>query len=137
MTFDWQTMALVTPGKRYQGQFIDGLVSIALFFPSLYLAKNFLSEGILADFLIVFLPLAYYLFSDGLPNGQSLGKRLLGISVVNMRTGKACSFLQSFLRNGPALIFGGIDAVMILFRRRQRLGDMIARTVVVYGKPKD
>ncbi len=134
--FNWKEITLVTPAKRYQGQFIDGLVSLALFIPSLYLTKIFLSAGIVNDLLAIILPLGYFLLSDGLPNGQSLGKKLIGISVVNMNTGKACSYLRSFLRNGPALILGGLDAILILFRRRQRLGDLMARTIVVYGKPK-
>lgn len=127
---------LVSPAKRYQGQFIDGLVSMALFVPSFYLSKIFLSAGMLADALIIAFPLAYFLFSDGLPHGQSLGKKFIGISVVNMNSGKPCTYFRSFLRNGPALLLGIIDAALILFRRRQRFGDVLARTIVIYGKPK-
>ena len=134
--FDWRKTTLVTPAKRYQGQFIDGMVTIAFIIPSLYLTKQLLAEGALADIFTLIIPLGYFLFSDGFPHGQSIGKKLIGISVVNMHTGKPCSYLGSFLRNGPALILGALDAVLILFRRRQRLGDLLARTVVVYGKPK-
>jgi uncharacterized RDD family membrane protein YckC len=136
LDFDWKSIPLVTPAKRYQGQFIDGFVSFALFIPSLYFTKQFLPEGTLADILTLFLPLGYFLLSDGLPNGQSLGKKLIGISVVDIRSGKACTYFGSFLRNGPSLVLGVIDAALILFRRRQRVGDLFARTVVVYGKPK-
>jgi len=134
--FDWRKVQLVTPAKRYQGQFIDGLIALALFISSNYLSKVFIQQGATADMLTIALPLIYFLLSDGLPNGQSIGKRIIGISVVNMNTGKACSFLGSFLRNAPSLFLGLIDAVLIVFRRRQRFGDILARTVVINGTPK-
>ena len=136
MSFDWKSTPLVKPAKRYQGQFIDGLVSLVLFVPSLYVAKWLFAEGLAADLFTLALPLGYFLLSDGLPHGQSLGKKILRISVVDMRTGKACTLLGSLLRNGPALVLGSIDAILILFRRRQRLGDLLARTVVINGMPK-
>jgi len=128
---------LVTPAKRYQGQFIDGLVSTVLFIVSLILTKQLLSEGGSADFAIIFLPVTYYLISDALPNGQSIGKKLLGISVVSKSTGRKCSILQSIVRNIIAPFLGIIDAFLVLSKRRQRLGDLFANTVVIYGKPEN
>ena len=79
---DWTPSELAHPGKRYQGQFLDGLVAILLFFLSMYVARPMGFEGKVADVLIVGIPFAYFTLSDALPNGQSLGKLPLGICVV-------------------------------------------------------
>ncbi len=74
-------------------------------------------------------------------NGQSIGKRLVGIKVLRMDGSKA-SFWRIFLLrnvvNGiPALIpvlslvYGLVDILMIFTESRQCLHDRIARTLVV------
>lgn len=73
----------------------------------------------------------YLIFSDALPNGQSLGKKLLGMSVVCKNSGKSCSLWQAFVRNILTPAIGVFDAVFILAKRRQRIGDMMAGTIVV------
>jgi uncharacterized RDD family membrane protein YckC len=74
---------------------------------------------------------------EGLFNGQTLGKRMLGIRVVSDR-GVPITGAQAVLRNlvgiadGP-LPFGfllGLSS-MVLTRRFQRLGDLAAGTMVV------
>jgi len=72
----------------------------------------------------------YFLFSDALPNGQSIGKMLLKIKVVNKETMQPYSLLQSFLRNitFPLDIF---DWFFIFFGSDRRLGDFMASTIVV------
>jgi uncharacterized RDD family membrane protein YckC len=76
------------------------------------------------------LGLLYLLLADGLGNGQSVGKRVLKMSVVDATTGKPCTFGQSFLRNLP-MILGIIDWIFIFRDNRQRLGDRLANTVVI------
>lgn len=76
---------------------------------------------------------AYFFLHDAIP-GQSLGKRLLGIRVVQLESGLSCTWSKSFWRNFSHVIFA-IDAVFVLGRRRMRLGDMIAGTVVVRARP--
>ena len=88
-------------------------------------------EASLAGVIKIVVPLLYFVFSDALPGGQSLGKKLLGIKVVSKTTGKPCNILQSFLRNAFSPILGIIDAALILGRERQRLGDLFANTIVV------
>jgi uncharacterized RDD family membrane protein YckC len=75
--------------------------------------------------------LAYIIFSDALPEGQSLGKRVMGIAVVDRRTGRPCTAWQSFLRNVLLAILGFFDWIFIFGERHQRLGDMAAGTIVV------
>ncbi len=63
---------LAHPGKRYQGQFIDGLIAVFLFAVCIYLARLLKLEGDYVDLLIVGIPFAYFVFSDALTSGQSL-----------------------------------------------------------------
>jgi len=86
--------------------------------------------GVLIAAAILF-AMMYGLFSDGLPGGQSLGKRWVGIRVVSIYTGSPCSFWQSFVRNILQSLLGPIDWIFIFGERRQRLGDKAAGTIVI------
>lgn len=72
----------------------------------------------------------YLLLSDGF-GGQSVGKRLFDIQVIDEQTGKPCTILQSFIRNVVLSALGPIDWVFIFGERQQRLGDRAAGTIVV------
>ncbi|MGB1009201.1 MAG: RDD family protein, partial [Thiolinea sp.] len=74
--------------------------------------------------------LGYFLFNDALPNGQSLGKKLLKIRTISNNTGNSCSIIQSFLRNITTPL-GIFDWIFIFSRSRRRLGDLIASTAVI------
>jgi uncharacterized RDD family membrane protein YckC len=96
-----------------------------------------------------FAGLAYLLIGDGLFQGRSLGKKLVGLRVVSIYTEKPCSFRDSILRNsvfgiGYLLykipLFGWIFIVVISLlefvillgsKEKMRLGDEIAKTKVV------
>lgn len=92
-----------------------------------------LAVVILAYFLV---PIAYGIACEWLLRGQTLGKRLLRLRVMDA-TGLRLSFSQVLMRNLlravdslPALyLIGGM--VCLLSRRGQRLGDLAAGTVVV------
>ena len=119
---------LAHPGKRFQAQFVDGLIAYVIGVTACYILDSFLSR----DFSVysgMSLGLAYFLLSDGLPNGQSLGKKLLKIQVLDDEGIKPCSLAQSFFRN-VTFPLGIIDWVFIFFKSRRRLGDFIAGTVV-------
>lgn len=73
----------------------------------------------------------YYFFADGLAGGQSIGKRWMGMHVINAETGAPCTFGQSFIRNLLLAVLGPIDWVFIFGDRHQRLGDKAAGTIVV------
>jgi uncharacterized RDD family membrane protein YckC len=74
--------------------------------------------------------LAYFLFGDALPGGQSLAKRWLDLAVVDATTGEPCRPGQSFLRNVTSAL-GPLDWLFIFGEHRQRLGDKLANTLVV------
>jgi uncharacterized RDD family membrane protein YckC len=79
----------------------------------------------------------YGAFCEGVLNGQTLGKRLLGIRVVS-EEGVAISGAQAILRNLVGTVDGLLPfwyqlglASMLLTRKFQRLGDLAAGTMVV------
>jgi uncharacterized RDD family membrane protein YckC len=96
-----------------------------------------------------FAGLAYLLIGDGLFEGRSLGKKLIGLSVVSADTQKPCTFRDSVLRNSifgfgflfyKVLWFGWIflalvsifEFIILLGSKEQmRLGDEIAKTIVI------
>ncbi|WOE81149.1 RDD family protein [Pseudomonas protegens] len=133
------TYDLAGPIKRLAGYVVDmAVVFFILFLKSfmLHLSVRFSSElGLTVfqgvDYFLTLLALAYFLFCDALPNGQSLGKRLFKMTVVGFPYGPSCTPLQSALRNLPKALFSILDGVFVLFGLRRRLGDMLARTVVI------
>ncbi|NVZ81304.1 RDD family protein [Pseudomonas yamanorum] len=133
------TYDLANPGKRLAGYVVDMAVVFFLLFLksflmrlSMWFGSGFslsLFQGI--EYFLTLLALAYFLFCDALPNGQSLGKRLFKMSVVGFPYGPPCSLFQSVLRNVPKALFSMLDGVFVFFGYRRRLGDMLARTVVI------
>jgi uncharacterized RDD family membrane protein YckC len=73
--------------------------------------------------------LVYFFIKDGLPRG-SLGKHLLTIRVVDASSMEACSLPQSIVRNVFALL-GPLDLVFAIASDGRRLGDHVARTLVL------
>ena len=73
----------------------------------------------------------YYLLADALPGGQSYGKRMLGMVVLDARTGAPCRVWQALVRNLTLALLGPLDWIFVFGARNQRLGDMAARTIVV------
>lgn len=72
----------------------------------------------------------YVFFADGMNEGQSWGKSIVGTRVIDMRTGEPCTYWQSFVRN-IFYILGIFDWIFIFGEKRQRLGDIVAGTIVV------
>jgi len=78
----------------------------------------------------------YYVVAEMLTGGQSPGKRMAGLRVIGV-DGRPLTFLQSALRN----IIRAVDMIPFFYsvgliavfasQRAQRLGDMVAGTMVV------
>ncbi len=144
------------PFRRLPAYLIDLSIRMALIFGLSVLAM-FLSIGIGAAALAVVIIAEFVLswFYGGLFetywNGQTPGKRLLGIRVLSAN-GRPINGYQAVLRNimrtvdmGPLItaeIFGGPAiplipvcavglVVMAANRRCQRLGDLVCKTIVV------
>ncbi|MEO8490950.1 RDD family protein [Pseudomonas sp.] len=121
-------------GRRLGGQWIDSLITFFL----LYVvgrAAEFVGVSPNAVAILAFgSAAAYYLFSDAMPNGQSIGKKLLGMSVIDERSYLSCNLYQSFMRNVTTPILSILDWIFIFFGSRKHLGDMLASTIVVRSK---
>lgn len=113
-------------GQRFTSQFVDGLVAIAVGVV-FYLMANAL--GLPYEWMFVGW-LLYILLCDGLPRGQSLGKRFTHTGVVHVDSELPCTYWQSCVRNF-AMVLGVIDAAFIVGKQRRRLGDLLARTKVI------
>jgi len=119
-------LPLATFGERFAGHFLDSALTCGGVALGSYIGAS-LGVGP-APALAMFA--GYLLFSDGLGEGQSFGKKLVKIAVVDKTTGRPCGYGGSFVRN-IARMFGLIDWVFMLGERRQRLGDKAANTIVV------
>ena len=85
---------------------------------------------------IFLLQWGYFLLFEGLTGGRTPGKRALGLRVIHA-TGESLSFQGAVLRNLLRVVdlqpgVGVVGAVSILATSRaQRLGDLVAGTIVV------
>lgn len=114
---------LASRDKRFLAQVIDTLIALA-FLPLLYLGYWGQIAGLS---LFVF----YLWFADGLLGGRSIGKFVLHMRVVRAKDGTPCGYFGSLLRNITLTLLGPIDWLLILGNKKQRLGDLIAGTVVL------
>jgi len=81
---------------------------------------------------------AYILCRDGLFDGQSVGKRIMGLKVVAHQQQLRCTFLDSFIRNMLWLLpiinivmgFTGLHA-LVHDPRGRHWGDRLANTQVI------
>jgi len=93
--------------------------------------------NLLLTFFVMFF---YYIIFEAGKRGASPGKRVMGLRVVDT-SGAPISFGQSFIRNmlrfadGMPLFSYGFGLLSTLMTQRfQRLGDLLANTVVVYDR---
>lgn len=112
------------------------VVGAAAALPEAWLGYAFALYGLLAFFVIT----GYFIAFELLWSGQTPGKRAIGIRVVKSG-GYALRFGDSLLRNLMRAIdflpvFYGVGLLsLLLTRHSQRLGDLVAGTLVVYHQP--
>ena len=81
--------------------------------------------------------LGLYALAFELVSGATPGKRIMGCSVVR-QDGERCGAGAIFVRNAVRIIefhFAAVALLVLLTPSRQRLGDILARTVVVETSP--
>lgn len=152
---------LAGPGSRFSAYAIDFLLNILLIIVIGVIA--FLSGGLallrslvstvdantgwgaswasaLLLFIIFLITWGYYIFFEGLRQGSTPGKKLVGIRVIR-QDGLPIGLREAALRNlvraadmlpPPCYILGGL--VMHFDPQGRRLGDMVAGTYVVVEK---
>ena len=128
------TVPLASIGRRFVAQIFDALAAFIILVVPFLIFDGESDTGIqgigIAGYIL------YLLFQDGLPNGQSIGKRLVKIAVINKSSGKSCDIGESFVRNVFLVFLGFIDLLFIGSKYRQRLGDRAANTIVVNVEPE-
>ncbi|MBB3590655.1 putative RDD family membrane protein YckC [Rhizobium sp. BK529] len=154
------TFAIASLGSRVGAQILDIIFIFVVFFivGVVVYAAGLASTGTQTLFLLLgfLLRAPYYALSELIWNGRTLGKRVTGIRVINA-DGRRLTPHQVTARNlmkeveifTPAVLLfsigsqssweDGLTALWLLVvvivplanRRRQRIGDMIAGTIVV------
>jgi uncharacterized RDD family membrane protein YckC len=116
--------------RRFAAAFVDGLILTipnAIFLAALDYA--------VANLLSLILGIAYFTFFEGGPTGQTLGKRALGIRVIDFKAGGPIGYGRGLLRFVArllsALVFGLGYFWMLWDPEKQTWHDKIAGTVVV------
>jgi uncharacterized RDD family membrane protein YckC len=89
--------------------------------------------------LLLFVPLlTYHLLCEVLMNGQSIGKKLIGIKVIGENGGRPAlhQYLIRWLTRPFDFSFFGLTGLLtvVLSKKNQRLGDMAAGTLVIKTK---
>lgn len=101
----------------------------------------------------LYVGIVYLAFSDGMQNGQSVGKKFMGFAVKSLEDGSPCSYKQSVIRNLPflfplalgivpfwgwilgailGLALGGLELYLLFnLDSGHRLGDVMADTSVM------
>jgi len=128
-------------GSRLGVIFIDFMVFIFLFFMSLLTLSSLSNTpepthslatqegGIIWHVYIAFL---LYFIKD-IFGSASLGKRGLNVVLVDAKTGRKASPLQTVIRNATLFLWP-IEFIVALISPSRRLGDFIARTKLVVNK---
>lgn len=139
------TYRLAGLGSRIAAHVIDlALIIVAFYAAAIVIAlvgshtDPLLSQGVIT-FLVLALPFGYFILLEGLWNGQTIGKKAFGIR-VRMADGTPVTFIGALGRNlmrpadmVPGPYFVGLLAIFTN-PKSQRVGDLIAGTVVCYEK---
>ena len=116
----------VTAQRRASALLVDQLISIIiLFVASFVLTGDIFGYG---DHLGVIIPMLLLVFRDIF--GKSIGKVLLGLEIIDIRTGKTATLGQRLLKNitTPLTV---IEIVILLCKKENlRLGDKLAKTEI-------
>jgi len=154
-----------TVGKRILAYLIDAFIitvpvaviiplSIVPFFGYMRYDDNMSSAPnvvmiilmVLAIIVVIGWAIFYSLIRDGFGAGQSWGKKICGLMVVNLNTNEPCNKVQSLVRNVFALlisvglswvpVINGLSSlvepiVALVHEKGQRVGDMVGNTQVI------
>ena len=134
-------------GDRIVGRILDFLVLIAygiILFAIIGFgnAGRFIEKNVWLMLLVLAFPVVFYdLICEMLLNGQSLGKKIMGIKVISLN-GEQASFSQYLIRWLFRIVdfsFSGSIVALVMVaasEKKQRLGDLVAGTVLVKTKPR-
>ncbi len=128
-------------------RFLAALVDTSIFTTIMYIIFRLLDfdvgSSVFKTFLLgsTLLQCAYYIAFERFWNGQTPGKRLLGIRVVQ-EAGRPVTLIASVIRNFIRLIdffpvfYGTGVLTMFIDKRSRRVGDLAAGTLVVRDRQR-
>jgi uncharacterized RDD family membrane protein YckC len=116
-------------GQRLGAYLLDVIALAVIYFILLVISRP------LAYAVGTILSLAYFTYFEGSPSGQTIGKRLLGIRVIDFSAGGPVGYGRAFVR-WIARILSGIVCLlgylwMLWDKEKQTWHDKLATTVVV------
>lgn len=123
-------------GSRFLASFVDGLISGV----PVQIGVALMAAGDIGTIFAlagICWGLYYTFCKDGLGAGQSYGKKMNGLMVVNLLTNQPCSKSNSAIRALILMIpfVGIVECFMVLFTDKgRRLGDKVAETQVIEVK---
>lgn len=129
-------------GARIGAQLVDTIIAGVIIYLSVVLFGGVgqspgetAAGGLLGLFVGFAAVLFYFFILEGIWDGQTVGKRLLGIKVVK-ENGDECdigtSFVRNLLRIIDAIFYYLVGFLVMAFTdNRQRIGDLLAGSVVV------
>ena len=147
-------MPLAGIGSRFIGTLIDALILIvallvliaafAIVVPAMHLFGDVSANWAIGIFVLILFLIQWGYFSlfEAFWDGRTPGKRVAKVRVIH-QSGRGISFLESLGRNLVRVIdwvpsFYGIGIVtMFVTKRHQRLGDLVAGTLVVRDRDVD
>ncbi|MCY7350535.1 MAG: RDD family protein [Cytophagaceae bacterium] len=146
VTLEYQPASI---GERILATLVDSVIKgawLIFWFMVLGLSGRFNrtlfdSGATILLFIVVLMPVILYgLLSEILLNGQTVGKRTLGIRVVRLDGNQptlSAYLLRWLFRPFEITLFYGVVAIVtiVVNGRGQRLGDILAKTAVVKIRP--
>ena len=125
-------------GKRLMAMMNTGLFP-ALFNNGIVQTNTIFILYYFISILLCIPPLIYPFIKDGMKNGQSFGKRLMGIRVISLDDGMPCTYARSAIRQlitsllcNVAFIGLIIEPLIVLIDDDgRRIADRVANTFVV------
>ncbi|GGD18075.1 RDD family protein [Hyunsoonleella pacifica] len=90
---------------------------------------EFLFQSNRIGYSVAFLPFLVYFLKDSY-RGKSVGKRTIGLQVVNYKTGEPANAFQCFVRNLFTPIWP-LEVLVSIISPSRRLGDIFAYTKVI------
>ncbi len=142
--FDAQTWPLASPWKRLGAVIVDGLIAFGVALPGLMLVGFGGETGsepvaVLGGLflLLPLLALSVYQIMLLSRDGQTIGKRILNLRIVDARDGSNPGFVRAWLLRSFVMGILGfvplvslVDALMIFTDEHRTLHDRLAETVV-------
>jgi uncharacterized RDD family membrane protein YckC len=119
--------------------FIVLLLGMMLFLPSMQKFESASSKWVVAMLILIpfLLEWGYFALFEGLWHGQTPGKRVVKIRVIQ-QSGRAITMFESLSRNFvraidllPTFYVVGTISIFVT-KRHQRLGDLVAGTLVIH-----